>query len=98
MNVDVFPLVVTAPDIRIGMETLVQAFGIGPLRANTILINWQDRPDGSIPELGGLAYGSNLRMAFRLGCNLVILDPKNRILERAGNRGIPRKRNPRLVR
>ena len=77
LDVDVFPLVVTAPDIRIGMETLVQAFGIGPLRANTILINWQDRPDGNIAELGGLAYGSNLRMAFRLGCNLVILDPKN---------------------
>ncbi|MBW1786832.1 MAG: amino acid permease [Deltaproteobacteria bacterium] len=81
LGIDAFPLAVTAQDVRAGMETLVQSFGIGPLKANTILINWQDRQGKGIPGLRDLAYGSNLRMAFRLDCNLVILDPKDETWE-----------------
>ena len=81
LGVDAFSLAVTAQDLRAGMETLVQSFGIGPIKANTILLNWQDRQAKGIPGLRDLAYGSNLRMAFRLGCSLVILDPKDETWE-----------------
>jgi amino acid transporter len=78
-GVQVFPLAVVAPDLDVGIQALVQGFGIGHLRANIILINWLRR----MPETAGdhreLTYGHHLRTAFRLGCNLVVLyteDPK----------------------
>ena len=38
-----FPLVVTAPNLEIGLQTVIQAYGIGSLKANTILLNWLGR-------------------------------------------------------
>ena len=35
-----FPLVVTVPEFQDGVQSLLQAYGIGPLKANTILMNW----------------------------------------------------------
>ena len=71
-----FSLVLVAPDLAVGIHSLVQAFGIGPLRANTILLNWKEQvpPDGA--EIRAEPYGRNLRNAFRLGRNIVILDAK----------------------
>jgi hypothetical protein len=69
-----FPLVVAAPDLTAGIHALVQAFGIGPLRVNTFLLNWLDQPSKGVPGLGELRYARNLRAAFRFGCNIVILD------------------------
>jgi len=37
-----FPLALATPNLQSGIQTLVQAFGIGPLQANTILLNWLD--------------------------------------------------------
>ncbi|MFQ5904056.1 MAG: amino acid permease, partial [Candidatus Binatia bacterium] len=71
-----FPLVVAAPTLQVGIHTLVQAFGIGPLRANTILLNWLDQLPKGIFGLGELRYARNLREAFRFGCNIVVLDAK----------------------
>jgi len=71
-----FPLVVAAPNLQVGIHTLVQAFGIGPLRANTILLNWLDQVPKGILGLGELRYARNLREAFRFGCNIVVLDAK----------------------
>ncbi|MBI9085812.1 MAG: amino acid permease [Desulfobacterales bacterium] len=70
-----FPLAVIAPDLEIGVSTLVQAYGIGPVKANTILLNWfqgDAREDDRRRD-----FGRNLRAAFRLGCNLVIVDIKD---------------------
>lgn len=69
-----FPLVVTAPNLTVGIHTLVQAFGMGPMKANTVLLNWLDEelPKG-ILGVKELRYSRNLRVAFRLGSNIVIL-------------------------
>ena len=75
-NLEAFPLVIVAQNLFQGIHTLVQAYGIGPLHANTILLNWFEK----IPEIGGsfreILYGQRLRTAFRLGCNIVVLDAK----------------------
>jgi amino acid transporter len=76
-GVQVFPLAMVAPDLNTGIQTLLQVFGIGTLRANIILLNWLEHT----PQTGGkqreLIYGSHLRTAFRLGCNLVVLDAED---------------------
>jgi amino acid transporter len=69
-----FPLVVTAPNLQVGLHTIVQAFRIGPLRANTILLNWLDPPTKKILGIAELRYAGYLREAFRFGCNIIVLD------------------------
>jgi amino acid transporter len=71
-----FPLVVAAPNLSVGAHTLVQAYGIGPLRANTILLNWLEQVPGAEKSKSTRSYGRNLRGAFRLGCNILLLDAK----------------------
>jgi len=69
-----FPLVVDAPDLRLGLHVLLQAIGLGPLKVNTILVDWPRRESGQgVGALNQLGYGRGLRIAFRLGFNLVIL-------------------------
>lgn len=43
---DAFSMVVSGPDPRISLETTIQAFGLGPIRVNTVLLNWikEDAP------------------------------------------------------
>jgi amino acid transporter len=72
-GLSVFPLVVAAPNLSVGIHTLVQAFGIGPLHANTVLLNWLEELPQGFRGLRELRYGRNLRVAFRLGSNIVIL-------------------------
>lgn len=71
-----FPLVVAAPNLSVGAHALVQAYGIGPLRANTILLNWLEQVPGADKWKSTQSYGRNLRGAFRLGCNILVLDAK----------------------
>ncbi len=68
-----FPLVINAPSLAVGIHTLVQSYGIGPLRANTILLNWLEALPLGILGLKEKRYARNLRVAFRLGSNIVIL-------------------------
>ncbi len=72
-GLNAFPLVITAPNLRTGIHALVEAFGIGPIRANTLLLNWHGETPKSIPGLRDLFYAKNIRGAFRLGCNIIIL-------------------------
>jgi len=73
-----FPLVLAAPTLKAGIQILVQAFGVGPLRANIILLNWFDQLQEDILGLGEMLYASNLRTAFRFGCNIVVFDAKEK--------------------
>jgi len=74
-GVEAFPLALFAPNLQVGLQTLVQGFGIGPLKANTILLNWLEHlPRGIFDLLQESVYAHNLKVAFRLGCNIVILD------------------------
>jgi len=75
-KLEAFPLVISAPDIDQSLQTLIQAFGIGPVGANTILLNWIEthgRRGGGYSEM---LYGRNLRTAFHYGCNIIVLDAK----------------------
>jgi amino acid transporter len=73
-GVQAFPLAIVAPDLNSGIQALLQGFGIGTLRANIILVNWLEHAPQAGNEQRELIYGSHLRTAFRLGCNLVVLD------------------------
>jgi amino acid transporter len=71
-----FPLVVAAPNLQIGIQSVVQAYGIGALKANTILLNWLGDSSKKILGLEGEDFGRNIRSAYLSGCNVVILDVK----------------------
>ncbi len=77
-GLNAFPLVVSAQSLRACGSTLIQSFGVGPLKANTILINWFKEFPRGIPGVHEASYGTGLRTAFRLGCNVIILDPKEK--------------------
>jgi len=76
-GVQAFPLAIVAPDLNVGIQTLLQGYGIGHLRANMVLVNWMERAPQAAVEHRELVYGQHLRTAFRLGCNLVVLDVEN---------------------
>jgi hypothetical protein len=67
-----FALGVAAPDLRTGIHILLQSYGVGPLRANTVLLHWLHNAShaGRVSEDPAL----NLRTAFRLGHNILMLD------------------------
>ena len=71
-----FPLVLVAPDLISGIKSLVQSYGIGSLKANTILLNWRGYSPQKIIGLGDQDYGVNLRAAYLQGCNIVVLEAK----------------------
>jgi amino acid transporter len=73
-GISAFPLVVVAPDIRLGVYSLIQSFGVGPLKANTILLNWMEQTPSEDLEGRENRFGRNLRIAYSLGRNIVILD------------------------
>ncbi len=68
----IFPLVVSGQDITQTLETLLQGYGIGPLRGNTMLCNWYGETMTSFPGLTAMKFGNTLRLAFRSGYNLVV--------------------------
>jgi hypothetical protein len=73
-GLEAFPLVVLAGDRKDAVQVLVQSFGIGPLHANTVLLNWiNDNPDSPEHYMAAV-YGRSLREAYRFGCNLIIMD------------------------
>lgn len=73
-NFSAFPLVMFASNLQIGVQSLVQSFGIGPLKANTILFNWLEQLHTGVLGLKEAGYTRSLWTAFRLGCNIVVLD------------------------
>ncbi len=75
-GVHAFPLVVAAPNLQIGIQTVVQAYGVGSLKANTIVLNWLGQVSKRILSLNSQEFGKNIRWAHFYGCNIVILDAK----------------------
>jgi amino acid transporter len=72
-GVSAFPLVMATPEIEAGLNSLLQGFGIGPVKANTILSNWLDPEAPDIHGFRKYLFGRHLRTIHRLGCNIVIL-------------------------
>jgi amino acid transporter len=71
---EVFPLVIAAPSLIQGIHTLVQAYGIGPLKVNTILLNWFENEPTKNLGIREILYGRRIKTAFRLGCNIIVLN------------------------
>ena len=69
-GLDAFPLVVAAPDLAAASMTLLQAWGVGPIRANTVALNWLE----SHAAQSALRYGRLLQRAIRLEQNIVVFD------------------------
>jgi amino acid transporter len=77
-GVKAFSLVLTAPNLQAVIHDLIQTFGIGPIHANIMILNWHDPLSSGIMGLNKLKYARNLREAFRLGCNVIMLDSKEK--------------------
>jgi len=86
-GLNAFPLVVVAPDLGVAVHTLIQSLGIGPIRVNTLLLNWLEKLPQKVLGLSQLRYSRYIRTAFRLGCNIVVLDTKTEAWDRLA--GIP---------
>jgi amino acid transporter len=71
-----FTLVEVAPNLQTGIQSVIQSYGIGSLKANTILLNWLGRIPRRILDSQNQEFIRNLRAARLYGCNLVILDAK----------------------
>ncbi|KPJ79140.1 MAG: amino acid permease [Deltaproteobacteria bacterium SG8_13] len=72
-GIDAFPLVISAPDMSQAIQTLVQASGIGPVQANTILMNWIENAPRPASRYLEVLFSRNLRTVHRFGCNIVLL-------------------------
>jgi amino acid transporter len=70
---EAFPLVVTAQDLQQSLPTLIQSFGVGPLKANMALFNWSGSLRKGVLGIRRAAYANNIKAAFRLGCNILLL-------------------------
>lgn len=78
LQLQAFALAVTAPNTDVGIHSLIQGFGIGPLHANTLLLSWISEEGSSDSEHYSSLYHRHLITASRLGCNLVLLDDENK--------------------
>ena len=77
-KLDAFPLALAAPDLRDAVSTLVQTWGIGPVRANTVLIDWREHLPEDSPAADPLRYGRQLQSIVRLGCHVLAIDASGR--------------------
>lgn len=75
-KVEMFPLVISTPDLEIGIHTLIQSYGIGPVRSNTILANWIEPLPRFESDETARELGHYMRIAFRQKCNIVFLNIK----------------------
>jgi hypothetical protein len=76
MGMEAFHLAVVTAQFDLGLETLVQSFGIGSVRANTVLLNWFPRLTQGGARVREAQFGSRLRTAARYGMNIIMLDVK----------------------
>ena len=81
-QLDAFPLVVAADDLRVATNTLLQAWGIGPIRANTVLLNWFDGQSEDKKQNLSLWYGRLLQRVARNGQHIIVLDAERDEWER----------------
>ena len=76
-GVDAYPLVVAAPNLRFGAGTLLQSWGVGPIRSNTVMLNWYESQSAETLPTLSLWYARLLQRAARLGQHVVVLDAED---------------------
>ena len=70
-NSTAFPLAVSSPTLKSGLNMLLQSYGIGQLKGNTVLLNWFD--NRSVSESEEARFNKNLSMMFHLNYNIILL-------------------------
>jgi amino acid transporter len=72
-----FPLVLFSEYAANGLSVLCQSFGLGPVKANTVLMSWNETyiKDNDNP-VQFHNYQELIRLAARSGCNTILLDQK----------------------
>jgi len=72
-----FSLVLSSEYAANGLSVLCQSFGVGPVRANTLLMSWQEQYVGHDDPVRFHNYPELIRLAARSGCNIILWDRKN---------------------
>jgi amino acid transporter len=72
-----FPLALSTPDLHSGLSMLFQSFGIGPVKANTVLFSWNEPLAQADDAENQITYISHLRLALQNECNVILLDKKS---------------------
>jgi len=74
-GVEAFPLVVHSESFNQGCSALLQSYGLGPIKANTVLLNLyninQSAVNGSAEKL--INYYASLKLVFSEGINVLLL-------------------------
>lgn len=85
-NPNAFSLVLTSGDLEVAVHALLQAHGIGPLRVNTVLLNWLDEKNLSGMGFRELLFSRQLKTLYGLGCNIAILSTDSEAWQRLADR------------
>ena len=72
-----FSLVLAAEYVANGLSVLCQSFGIGPVKANTVLMSWGEQFITEDDPVQFHNYKDLVRLAVQSGCNIVLLDDKS---------------------
>ena len=75
-KVEIFSLVIFTPDLETGIHALMQSYGIGPVRPNTLLTNWIEPVPRFESNENARELGHYMRMAFREERNIVLLNTR----------------------
>jgi amino acid transporter len=76
-GIKAFSRVMVVPNLQDGIYNFVQAYGVGPLKANILLLNWPEQLDTAAVEgWQAVRFGQKLDTVLRLGCNIIVFDGK----------------------
>jgi len=71
-----FSLVLSSEYTANGLSVLCQSFGLGPVKANTVLLSWNEQYGKSADPVGFHNYLELVRPAVQSGCNIILWDYK----------------------
>lgn len=69
---DAYPLAMAAPDLHRAIGILLQTWGLGSVRVNTVLLDWYRNFEDGSPYADLSHYGRALRSIGQLDCNLLV--------------------------
>lgn len=82
-----FPLVLSTIDAEVGLSALIQSYGIGPVRANTVLFNWEEKNNDTDRKGNYPAYQNYMQVAVQSGCSIILLKSNGADLESDPSQG-----------
>ncbi|MFP4572889.1 MAG: amino acid permease [Desulfobacterales bacterium] len=82
LEADMFPLVINGPNIRLSLLSLVQSFGVGPLKGNTMMTNWIGHSNEAPSQYRAKRFGIYLSTAFRQGYNIMLFSAEENVWQK----------------